>query len=343
YKLPSAVTVLIGAAYILYPALSGGCLYDLHENCFLSLTLLFIIWAVETGHTKTAVVFAVATWCIKEDAGIQTAFLGLYFLASGKHKKEGSLLFLFSCAAFFITTSLVAESGYEVMSQRFSNLVTSDSKDLLSVVTSAFTHAAYFFSECITGEKILYLALMLMPFAMVIFAKKDPTSFILMGPMILLNVLPDYAYMYTINYQYNFGNAALLFYFFILAICDANARSMLKAASAAAAVYLVLFCGTKLSRLSVVSDYFDDRAKYETMENAIESIPKDASVTASTYLVAHLYEHERLYPTSSRIYSDYLVLDLTRDTTEAEQTMLDSGKYEIWTTCEGSLAIYELK
>ncbi|MCD8003057.1 MAG: DUF2079 domain-containing protein [Clostridia bacterium] len=338
---PIAV-ILTGAAFIMYPALSGSCFYDIHENCFLTVLLLTLIWCVETGHNKSAVITALALWCVKEDAGIYTAFLGLYFFASGRHKKAGWLIFIWSCLAFVISTSLLSGSENEVMSQRFSNLVTSeDSDNLYGVIKTVWTHAAYLISECITEEKLLYLALMLLPFAPVIFSKKDPTSFILMGPMILLNVLPDYVYMHTINYQYNFGNTALLFYFFILAVKDKDSRDLLRDSSAAVAVCLVLFCGTKLYRAEVVSQYYDREEIYEEMAEALDSIPKDASVTASGFLTSHLYDHEELYPTTSKKDSDYLALDLTRDETDAEKSMLESGKYELWYMRENVIAIYK--
>lgn len=44
---------LFSAIYALYPAFTGGCSYDIHENCMLPAFLLWLIWATEREKNDT--------------------------------------------------------------------------------------------------------------------------------------------------------------------------------------------------------------------------------------------------------------------------------------------------
>lgn len=87
-RLSAAVSAALCLAYALYPALIGGCSYDMHENCFLAPLLLWLFYASERGdrrdHIMTAV-FALLTLSVKEDAAVYVAFFGLYRLIADGH------------------------------------------------------------------------------------------------------------------------------------------------------------------------------------------------------------------------------------------------------------------
>ncbi len=311
HGLSNGATCLLAGLYLLFPALSGGCFYDLHENCFLTVCLLFVLYGMDANKNWILWLFAGLTLCIKEDAGIYLAFVGLYYLLSRLHPKKGVALLGVSVLVFFLTTSYVFAHGDGVIQSRFSNLVPGKDDGMLAVVRTALVHPGYLLKACFTAEKVQYLLFMLLPFGTLLLARKHPARYLLLGPMLLLNVLPDYKYQYTIDFQYNFGSTALLFYFAVLQLGELNRRRQWTNVMAGLLACTVLFCGTKLGKLQYVFNYLAQPQRYAQMEQALKQIPADASVAASSGLVAHLAEHEALYPDEEvGIRTDYVALDL---------------------------------
>ena len=339
-KMASLAMVAMGLALAAYPALSGGTFYDFHENCFLTACLLWLILAVECDSWVGMVLASLFVFSIKEDAAIYSAFLALYFIFSGKRKKKGLILFLLSCFAFGVTNAYLGGSEFGVADLRYSNLVVDPNGSMFQIIATAWYHPFYLLKECLDMEKVWYLILMLLPFSTVLFRRKSWTCFLLFGPMILLNLMPGYAYMHTINYQYNFGNVALLFYFFLVCTDEFDREKVTRFAVACAVCCLVMTVGLKGRRIEIVKDYSKHAREFRHLESVLNAIPQDASVSASTYFVAHLYDHEELYPVSSGIEAEYLAIDLSRDTGRTEEALLETGHYEAVYQEAGLVAVY---
>lgn len=337
HRLESTTTLLLAVAYALYPALSGSCFYDLHENCFLAPCLLWVVYGMTAKKTWVLALSAVATLAIKEDAGIYLAFLGLYFWLGEKRRKTGLLLFFAAVAAFGAATWYLSKFGDGILSSRFDNLLYEPGGSMLQIIKTVLVHPAYALRECFTVEKLQYLLLMLLPFGGLLVCKTPPARYLLLGPMLLLNVMPDYEYLHTIHFQYNFGTTVLLFYFAILQLAGLDQRRQRAQALSAVLLSGLLFAGTKAGSGWYLEDYLRNRKTYQQMEADLDRIPTDASVTASTYLVAHLYEHEELYQTDSGIRSQYLAIDLRWEDSSAEKLKMTG--YELIYQSD-ALAIY---
>ena len=163
-KLSPALGAALCFAYALYPALIGGCSYDMHENCFLAPLLLWLFYCAECDGTKRRILtalFAVLTLAVKEDAAVYVAFFGIYKLISdGRDEPEnpvsaqsgsdearkklptgkrisaaldsfftagrrcGLALLLGSVAWFHFTSWFLDRYGYGIMSYRYDNFMT---------------------------------------------------------------------------------------------------------------------------------------------------------------------------------------------------------------------------
>lgn len=88
YRLSNWMTVGFTLLYALYPATSGGAVYDMHENCFLTFFLLMTIWAAEKKKTYIMILMMLFAFFVKEDAAIYVLVLGTFYLLSRKDKKE---------------------------------------------------------------------------------------------------------------------------------------------------------------------------------------------------------------------------------------------------------------
>ena len=217
YRLSNWMTVGFTLLYALYPATSGGAVYDMHENCFLTFFLLMTIWAAEKKKTYIMILMMLFAFFVKEDAAIYVLVLGTFYLLSRKDKKRGLILMVCAAVYFLIAISVVNSYGLGIMDNRFSNLYFDADGGLSQVFKSIIANPGYVIAQMITNssadsvEKIAYFILMFGPMATVIFTTgKKYTRYILLSPLIIINIFTTYVYMHDINFQYNFGVIALI-------------------------------------------------------------------------------------------------------------------------------------
>ena len=303
-------------AYSFYPALSGGCLYDIHENCFLAPFLLWLFYFAEKKSTALTFVFAFLTMSVKEDAPVYVIFFGLFLLVSRKNRRNGLLLILSALAVFLTETALLARFGDGVMNYRYNNYFTGNGS-MLSVVVNLVKDPSMVFHWIFTEERILFVLLMLVPLlGLPLFCGRKPSRLILIGPFLLVNLMPDYQYQYSLYFQYVFGPLAFLFYAAMM-----NAAEVKKPAKRAipllcAAFSLVLFFSSVADRSSVLTDYTANREKYDRMEEILDRIPRELSVRSSTFLLAHIADRDEIYKLESKNETDCVVIDLRYAGTE---------------------------
>ena len=90
YRLSNWMTVGFTLLYALYPATSGGAVYDM-ANCFLTFFLLMTIWAAEKKKTYIMILMMLFAFFVKEDAAIYVLVLGTFYLLSRKDKKRTNI------------------------------------------------------------------------------------------------------------------------------------------------------------------------------------------------------------------------------------------------------------
>ena len=147
---------LFSAIYALYPAFTGGCSYDIHENCMLPAFLLWLIWAVEREKTLPMLVFALLTLLVKEDAAVYVAVIGLYLILSDRSEKTralGAVIFGAACVYFFAVCAYLNNSGLGIMEWRYKDYMYRGGALITSIVVTAFTNPGYILSNLFTGEK----------------------------------------------------------------------------------------------------------------------------------------------------------------------------------------------
>ncbi|MBR6697971.1 MAG: DUF2079 domain-containing protein [Lachnospiraceae bacterium] len=309
HGLGKKTTVAIGILYFLYPALAGGCAYDFHENCFLVPTLLFLFWAMEKKNNILIILFGLLACMVKEDAPVYVAIIGIYYLCSGKSKLRGSLLTIASVIYFVVVTSLMQKYGLGVMTYRYSNIVPYGVDGFGAIIKAAMSNPMLLISECFTAEKMQFAFYMLMPIAGLSFANKKVSNFILVGPFLLINLISDYQYQHSIFFQYTFGVTAIFFYLVIVNLKEMKPimrRNCLRFAMVAS---LTIFVFILPRYINYFNYYSIEKDKIEELNEALEMIPDDASVSASTFLVAKLSEREFIYEYPSDNETEYIVLD----------------------------------
>lgn len=354
YKLSNWMTVGAVLLYALYPATAGGTLYDIHENCFLTFLILMAIWAIEKKKNILTAIMVLLVFFVKEDAPVYIMVLGTFYLFSRKDKKRGLILMVTSAIYFIIATSVVKSYGLGIMDNRFSNLFYDQQKGLIQLIRTVLVNPGYVISQIVANydangmEKIGYILLMFVPMAAVIFRNgKKYSRFILISPVIVINLLTLYVYQHDITFQYNFGSIALMMYLVIMNMADLKPKKAKVAISVAVICAGVMFMGSMAPRLNYyTSKYSQDKATYEKINIALSAVPKNASVCASGFFTPHLknlemYDQNHLEETK---YTDYLVID-ERYTDEKSKfdTVLSSGQYDLIYNESGIISIYRKK
>lgn len=310
FGLSGKARVCLCTAYCMYPALIGGCFYDFHENLFLTPFLLWLFYFYEKQKLPLFYLFFVLTLLIKEDAAVYTACIGCYLLFGRKDWRHGLIVICASVAYFLGALALLNHMGWGVMDYRFNNFLSNPDWGIASVLVTVFTNPGYFISEIFQADKLPYFFLMLFPLGFLPLLSKKPSQLFLLIPWLLVNLMPDYVYQYSLNFQYNFGVIAIFFY-----LCARNLQPMPVTVRRGLLLFLVVGCvcsSTSMmgGRLSIIEDYRRNWERNQTLNTYLEQIPEEASVTTSGYFMPKLSQRREAYDYKAKRQTDYVVLDL---------------------------------
>lgn len=311
------LTVGVSLLYAFYPLLATGCFYDIHENCFLTLFLLLTFYFFESRHPIPMFVSALLVLSVKEDAAIYLLFFALYMVLGRRRVKEGVWLAVLAGSYFALSAYLLKTYGLGMMVNRFDNLIYDKEDGLLGAVRTALVNPGYLLTQLFTTsksswEKITYFCQLFLPLGMLPFCTKKASRWLLVAP-VLVNFLTYYQYQYNSGFQYHFGIAAFLFYALILNLTDLSSgwRRSLLSVAAACTLCFYLFSVTPVLG-SYRARWENGKQVYAEMEEILDTIPADASVNCSTFLLAHIADREEIYELAyhgNKPDVDYVVID----------------------------------
>lgn len=229
HNLTGAQRTLICAVFLLYPAYSGGTSYDIHENCFLTPLLLWLIYGIDRKNTAVTAIAAILTLMVKEDAAVYVAVIALWLMVKTvlqfqkidtRNLVTGIVMLAISLCWFFLVTGYLAKSGDGVMTYRYSNFMYDGSCSLLTVIKSVILSPMKAVYECVDTEKLYFIAMTLLPFLGLPLLTRRYERYILLIPYILVNLMSDYQYQHDIFFQYTFGSTAFLVYLAVVNLAD---------------------------------------------------------------------------------------------------------------------------
>ncbi len=297
YSLTSFKTALVCVTFTLYPAFIGGCNYDIHENCLLVPFLMWLFYAIERESIPMTVIFTILTLSVKEDAAVYAAIIGLYLIfsdRSGKMRKTGVLVLLLSIIYFAICCAYLESQGLGIMTWRYNQYMYNEGGGLITVITSVILNPAYALSNLLTGDKAVYVIQMLAPIAFVPLITKKFHRYVLLIPFILVNLMPDYSYQYSIYFQYSFGSGAILIWMFAMNLKELKyeQRKCVTAFSVVAAAMMTI---STMTGMLIGLNYIDN-PKHNAVISYLEAMPvTEESITADTFFIPALYKQKELY------------------------------------------------
>ena len=349
FRLPYKYTLLIALFYAAHPAVSAGCSYDLHENCFLLPLLLWLFYCYETGHKPWFIVVAVLILLVKEDAAAFLVIFGLYLLFSRRDHRTALPLIIGAFVYFALAVFLLNTYGTGAMFGRYSALF--DETKTVGGLWQTLLRAPGYFLEVIVSfvdsvtEKPIYLLQMLLPFGLVLWRTTQYSRYLLLTPF-LLNLLSGFRYQYDIGFQYSFASIAFCIYLYLQNIADRPASKQRNLLLFSVVTSCFLYSMIVMPKIETyVGRWINNADMYTEMEAVLDEIPEDASVTASTMLVAHLAQHDVIYEDyyHKEPDTDYVVLDMRENYASFSQayrdTCLQKG-YRVWTATDELLILY---
>ncbi len=308
-KLSNTAAVLFAGCYLLYPSFLGGCFWYLHENCFLAPFILWSFYFSEKKRLLPTLFFALLTLLVKEDAAVYVAVIALYFIVSQKNKKRYFAVLILSVAYFITVTKLMSIYGEGIMSGRYDNYIY-DNGGLFTVMKAAIQNPIYAIQQIFTQEKLIFILQMLVPLAFLPVVPKSPARLILLIPFILVNLITNYPYQYDVRFQYAFGSGAILFCLAAVNYADLGEKRG-KVLLCAVLSSVIIFAGGYGEKAFYFENYRNDTEQRQVIDEALSLIPDDASVSASTFLLANLSQREEIYELeTTRHQASYVVLDL---------------------------------
>lgn len=316
-NLPNYVILIICLIFGLYAPAICSTYYDFHENHFLIPLLLWLFYSYERKNKPWFIILCILIWSVKEDASLYLVFFGIYMLFN-KDKRNGLLTILFGIGGFLFSTTLLKYFGSGIMSDRYNNLIPQDS-GLFGIIRTIIINPGYFINQLTLSngnsniQKIIYILEIFLPLGFLPFKSKNWKNYLLLFPL-LLTIMTTYEYSYSIDFHYTCGIIAFVFYLFIMNISELKKYNYL---------FICLF-GTLLifmhcsynPLVSNIYDYKEHLADRIMVERVLKSIPENASVSASTFILPHLANRDVIYEVYYHDNKDdveYVVLDARFD------------------------------
>lgn len=199
----------------------------------------------------------------------------------------------------------------------------------MGAIKTALVNPGYLLTQLFTTskdtwDKVAYLLQMFLPLGFLPFITRRQSRWLLLAPM-LMNLLTYYQYQYNIGFQYNFGVTAFLMYAMLVNLPDLQAPTRRNLVAFGAAACCCLYVMTVLPKWDQYTlRWKDGKDTYRQMEAILDTIPEDASLNVSTFLLAHVADRDVVYEIGyhkDKPDVDYVVIDARYMDESARQHM----------------------
>lgn len=296
FKFSEITTALCCLIYLFYPTLANGCLYDFHENKFLTVLIMWAMYFIVKEKWIGIVVFCALILTVKEDAAIYVMAIALYMILTRKQYLLGGAVLAGAVIYFSIATSVVATLGDGVMTSRLENYMANGESGFSAVVKTCLSNFGYFISQIFTTDKIMFMCWMLIPVAFAPFISKNKTLIVLLIPMLVVDLMSNWKYQYDVKFQYTYGVAALVLFMAYLVMSEAKPATRNFVLSFSLSMCIIMSFSLFVPRAAYYNKSADTNAEMSDKYNElISTIPTDATVTADGVYIPHMYNFPELY------------------------------------------------
>ncbi|MBI2442602.1 MAG: DUF2079 domain-containing protein [Candidatus Levybacteria bacterium] len=346
------VSISFAVAYLLNPSVQRSNLYDFHAVVLATTFLLGAFYFMKTRRYWWFLFFAFLAGSTKEQVWAIVGLMGLFIVGRSLYtmraarsrftsylKKElvlGSIVAIVSLTTFYMLFSVVIPGIRG--EQHFAAEYFSDFGDSPSgIVKGVLTSPGKVFETTTDPTRIQYLRKLFLPIGY--FSILSPLYLIFALPDLLINLLSKNDNFHQIYYQYT---ATITPFLFIAAMFGVRLlRYFLpRIPFPLVTVYVVVMAlygsylyGPLPYAVERNIDMFTKpRSNKDAIEKYLESIPDDASVTASNQLGSHLSERKFIYTLpdgmNAATYVLFLLNDQTTQPTLQARDLADRMRYD---------------
>lgn len=330
HNLSNFICLAVSITVLFLPGFISPLYYDFHENKFLAVLILWLIYFMESNKSVGAYIFTVLILMVKEDAGLYVIFLALYYIAARQKYKKGLIILGIAVVYFAAVLMFIQSGGESLMNARYGSYYIPGQDGMGLLVKNILSNPTLFVKNNFTEDTFVFIVYMFAPFLFVPFASSDFKKFILLVPMVVMNLMTPYSYQHDIGFQYTYGSASLIILLFIINIKDLKLTA--KYTICITAVFASVFL-TYTKKGDLLFDYSrrytENRDNYDRYAQTLKSLPEDVSITADSFIIPHLYYVDRLYyyDENNFINSDYVVIFVDNEIKYQEQ-IINSGYEE---------------
>ena len=339
-KLSGKLTLALELMYAFYPCLMNGTFYDFHENKFLTTIILFLFYFILSGNLIGELGFSLLLLSVKEDAAIYLIVIALFVMINRKRIVSGAIMLVMAVVYFLAAQAIVAAFGTEgVMISRLADyFISGEPQSFFTIFKAVFFDIGFLIKQMFTAEKLPFLLWMLLPVCCAPFMTKKISYLLLLFPMVPINLMQSWKYQYDVDYQYTYGVAALILVCAILIIAEMKTDKKRVVVLTSLLLCAVMSTALIYPKMKTADSYLKSiGTSVEQVDELIESVPADATVTASHSLVPHLYKVEWLYTmpdyySSNRdkpVDTDYFVIDTRYGDLASEMKTVMGDRYEL--------------
>ncbi len=309
--------VAFAAAYLLFPSLQAGNLFDFHEVALAVPLLAFATYFLLKRRDLGFAICALLAMQAKEDIPLLVAMMGLYALVVQRRWKFGLAWIAASAAIFATAVYVIIPRAIEGSAHPFLSYYKEFGTTPLEIIWNVVTQPAHTLAFLGPGWSLAYLLELLSPFGLLPLVA--PLELLLLLPTLAINWLSNFTAMHRLALQYPLALTPFVAMAGVAGAARAAGcleRFRLPANWARGLVTAAVFAGALLAQrahgLSPFSaEYYDYPPSPHTqlLNRLAARIPPEASVSAQPNLLSHL-THRTSAHTLERLDSDYILLDI---------------------------------
>lgn len=311
------VALQLAFAYLLLPAtqFNADTIGEGFHAVSLALPLiLFSVWFLDEDRLVLFTIFALLSASTKEEIPAAVGCLGIWYAVRKGRRVTGAVIFVLGAAAtlvnFLIVIPHFAPGGVDPFARRYATVGGTPSGILHKAVTDpmAFVHTIA------TTHKLLYVALLLVPFLGV--WALEPLLLIGAVPDLAINLLSSRSEQTSVGYHYTAGITA----FVVAAAAVGIGRLRQRARRASLLLLAVTTCTALLSPLAVilvrgdVTQAFSGGPTRAAKAHALGLIPKGVPVSASNQLAGYIQPRRFMFSFPVVKSADWILVDRNDDT-----------------------------
>jgi uncharacterized membrane protein len=286
-----AFAVLLGAAFLLHPAVAWTNLENYHPDSFLALFVGFAMYAALTSRWRLYAIAVVLALLVKEDVALVMIPLGIWVALKrdrrvGLFTVGGSVLYALF-ALFVVMRPLIGVPTLNLWRIPFGGP--------LGLIREALIQPGNVIDHLMTGERPWYLWQMLAPTGFVFLRR--PGLALVSGLVLLANMVSTFGYQHEIQYHYSLVAVPALIFGSAWAIGSASrkVRNWMMVVLTVMTVWTSFLWGPMPWARDVRGVWAPSHPVAVAASEIIAEIPEDAVVSAHHRLTAHLARREEIY------------------------------------------------